>query len=448
MSAKTEGEDGSSGIGIARMGDGNGHGEAQDHIKSDAGKSELRTGMSATKMSRSMSLRKPTGITHSEDASRHRSHLRTRSTAQTVAPPSSHSTLQKANVERSTSAAQSEASAGTSNDEMTCPSISRKTSVRHVPGHSRVASAVNFEKVASVAERTRQPKSCAPDASARTDTSKLLTKPTFSIHQQHFSPKKSMAAKPTMSSILAPPTKPSESATALPVESIRLQAELLQLCILYDSSHRTFKEWNLDARRKLRQKFEEVASLHEIARKEEQEAQERLNLLALQQWGMGSSGTLAERVQLLSGILQELCSLIDRSGRYTRLITDFERWLNWVENVRTVSSSGTSASFEFIEGLGDAYKAEHAALTRKVAALTRDLEILPIPTTGSAMAATMSQSKAMLRGMIDELQAIHSLETELVSREKDRVEEGLMSIAFDIEQRFSAAEVGVESWRT
>lgn len=251
-----------------------------------------------------------------------------------------------------------------------------------------------------------------------------------------------------MSSILAPPSKPSESAAALPVESIRLQAELLQLCILYDSSHRTFTEWNLDAQRKLRQKFEEVASLHQIGRDEDQEAQERLNLLALQQWGAGSSGTLAERVQLLSGILQELCSLIDRSGRYTKLITDFERWLDWVVNIQTATLNGTLASFEFIEGLGDAYKAEHATLTRKVAALARDLETLPIPTMGSAVAATVRQGKAMLRGMIDELQAIRSLETEVVSREKDRVEEGLMIIAFDIKQHFSPAEVGVESWRT
>jgi hypothetical protein len=266
-----------------------------------------------------------------------------------------------------------------------------------------------------------------PKEPAKEESKKGL-RPAFSTLQQHFTPKK--ANKAPTSTFLHPP--PVSTANCLPPEVVSLQTELLQLQLLHENAEHVARDWDMSAKRGLRQKFEEVASLHHVALEQERAGQEQKNLQALLEWsGNRSSVGLVEHIQALSGPLHELPSLVEPGGRVWRLVDTFSRWLSWVEEIRAArqSETGDESDPRPISGLDDSWKAENATLTRKLASFARDLETLDQPTPGSSIFSIVNSCQLLLTGLLEELHTMQAIETDMVAKEKDWVESRLDRIA-------------------
>jgi hypothetical protein len=275
---------------------------------------------------------------------------------------------------------------------------------------------------------------------------KKATRPAFSTLQQHFTPRK-VGKAPTATFINPAPQTVSQ---LLSPETISLQSELLQLHLLHQPSAQAFRNWEISAKRKMHMKFEEVASLYQVMLENERAAQEQKNLQSLLEWSTGGvSAGLVEHIQILSEPLHELPSLVDSGGRLQRLVGEFQHWLSWVQDIRSARQGhgGAKAALGTIEGLGDSWKAENAALTRKLTVFARDLDRLASPTPGSSIACIVEACKAILHGILDELQTMQKIETEVVSREKEWIEHRLRGIVQDVGTLWVDANGQSAAWR-
>lgn len=209
--------------------------------------------------------------------------------------------------------------------------------------------------------------------------------------------------------------------------------DLLQLHLLHEKTAESSKQWEMSAKRKLHLKFDEVASMYQVMLEHERSGQEQKNIQALLEWtGDKASASLVEHVQVLSGPLHELPLSVQTGGRFQRLVSTFEQWISWVEEVQTARQNRTGAGFGSIEGLGDAWKVENAALVRKLSSFARDLDGLSQPSAGSSIAVIVGSCKALLDGLLEELRVMQTIETDVVAKEKEWVETRLQGIAADI----------------
>lgn len=272
-------------------------------------------------------------------------------------------------------------------------------------------------------------------------------RPAFSTLQQHFTPRK--AGKAPTSTFLHP-VAPEVGPDSIPSELASLQSELLQLHLLHVSSAETVGQWELSAKRSLHCKFDEVKGLYQVMREIERRGQEQQNVRALRDWNSGNSSFgLSEHIHILSGPLHELPSLVDPDGRFRRLVGEFQRWTTWVEEVWTARNGcivPRSGDLVSVEGLGDSWKEEVAALTRKLTSLARDLDKLTQPTPGSSVACIVGTCKELLCGILDELRVMQTIEAGIVAREREWVEAQLKAIARDIGGHLDTHEVDA-TWR-
>lgn len=284
-------------------------------------------------------------------------------------------------------------------------------------------------------------------AEAPKEESAKTMRPAFSTLQQHFTPRKT--AKAPTSTFLHP--APTTTTNALPPEIVNLQSELLQLHLLHTTSSEVSQQWHLSARRSLHAKFEEVASLHQAMLEVERAGREQKNLQALFAWSEGSSSnTLIEYIQILSGPLHELPSLLEPGGRFDRLVSDFDQWTTRMEDLW--SERGTKndrkGSLRSDEGLDESWKAEIATLARKVTSFARDLDQVRQPLPGSSIASILDTCKALLTGLSDELRLMQVIESSVAAKEKTWVEARLQSIARDVGSYSVESDDVVAAWRS
>ena len=315
--------------------------------------------------------------------------------------------------------------------------LKRSASTRTKPEVSETSESSRQDDVATTSRHRELPR----------DEAKKQARPAFSTLQQHFTPRK--AGKAPTSTFLHP-QPPDNKACILPSEMISLQSELLQLHILHASAAQTCREWEASARKHLRGKFDEVASLYQVMRENEQQGQEQKNLQALRDWNSGNATfALVEHIQILSGPLHELPSLVDTGGRFRRLVDDFECWMSNVEAVwmaRSHSGNERNRESGHVEGLGDLWRAENAALTRKLTSFSRDLDGLTQPASGSSIASILATCKILMDGLLDELQTMQTIEHGVVTREQDWVETHLHAIARGV-GGVVVMDEGSEAWR-
>ncbi|KAI8937519.1 hypothetical protein NX059_005237 [Plenodomus lindquistii] len=275
---------------------------------------------------------------------------------------------------------------------------------------------------------------------------KKTSRPAFSTLQQHFTPRKT--GKAPTATFLHP--VPLTGPQTLPPEISNLQTELLQLHLLHQSCDDVHKQWELSAKKIFRTRFEEVASLHQTMLEHERAGQEQKNLQSLIEWSSGSSSMgLAEHVQALSEPLHELPSLVEPGGRLQKLVSEFEHWNSWVQEVRRArqDASGSMAGLRTIEGLGDSWKAESAALVRKLTSFLRALDSLDVPAAGSSLLLIVDSCKALLGGILEELHVMQTLEADLVTKERFWVEDRLKLIARAIGTYSTAGDEEGAAWR-
>ncbi|KAI2477738.1 hypothetical protein Ptr902_10900 [Pyrenophora tritici-repentis] len=389
----------------------------------------------AVGLSRTQSLRKPATASQPAPISRLTGHARTKS-AITV------------------SAAQKEAPKSIPASDrpkslMMPPSRNSKTqsaSAETVPAAARTSGRIaGLSRTASTKVKSEATSGESSAAGSRPEEPKKTSRPAFSTLQQHFTPRK--VGKAPTSTFINPAPQP--AVHALPPEMVNIQSELLQLHLLHKSSAEVSRCWEQSAKRSLHHRFEEVASLYQIMLENERAGQEQKNLQSLLEWTAGGSSGLVEHIQILSEPLHELPSLVESGGRLQRLIADFEHWLLWVQDIRSARQNfaGDKKALGTIEGLRDSWKAENAALIRKLTGFSRDLERLATPSPGSSIACILEACTSIIRGTLDELQTMQKIEAEVVTKEKDWVENRLRVIARDVGMSPVDADRQAPAWR-
>ncbi|KAH8714812.1 hypothetical protein GQ44DRAFT_713410 [Phaeosphaeriaceae sp. PMI808] len=406
-----------------------------------------------TGLGRSRSLRKPGLSTQPAQSVSKTSHTRTQS-ANIVSAPQKEVNNAKLPAERPKSLLVAPSNTSKSNSQIANPTQTATRASTRLAGLSRTASIkTRSDSSGSTAVTRTAPRPDDPVATQprrrevlREETTRTA-RPAFTTLQQHFTPRK--ASKAPTSTFLHPAPIPEPN--FLPPEVFGLQSELLQLHLLHETSEEVSRQWQLSAKRSLHMKFDEVASLHQAMLDFERAGQEQKNLQALLEWSTGTSSMgLVKYIQILSGPVHELPSLLEPGGRSQRLVDDFERWMTQVKYIRSVRNSGATSNSDLasIEGLDDSWKLENAALIRKVTSFARDLDELRQPSAGSSIASIVDTCKTLLRGLLDELHIMLAIEADVVCQEKEWVEARLQAIARDVGSSSAGLDMEKAAWRT
>lgn len=245
-------------------------------------------------------------------------------------------------------------------------------------------------------------------------------RPEFTTLQQQFTPKKN-SKPPSASYFLRSPNKQPGMEVLLP-ETLSLQTELLQMHVLHRSSYIVQCQWERSAEQVFRQRFEKLLGHYAELMIKEHDAQERLNLLALTDWCQDfSTLQLAEKAQVLSQTIQDVQIMTDPGGKYTRIISVFEQWFAWSSRLlqsRKEREISAKQEVEFVEDLGDGWKAGLAVLERKLASVTREFRRLGPAREGSSLASILKVLREMITTMQDEITSMRIIETQILIQEQ------------------------------
>lgn len=257
-------------------------------------------------------------------------------------------------------------------------------------------------------------------------------RPAFSTLQQHYSPAKTTAPKPLTSTYLAPPSPSKLPANvAASAETSRLQAELLQLCLLHRDAAGVDSEWRASAERKLGERFAQLADAGRGVDERQRAEIERENVLALRRWAVG--GGLEERIQTLDVVINSVWALGETGGRYARIVRRFERWVDRmceIEDARRDDGAYLQESdVLFIGELDAAWKDECTGLVRRLDTLKRQLEELGEFSAKEeennerpSLHQMVDDSRTLVQGMLTELGVMEDIEREAMAKEGEWIE--------------------------
>ena len=256
----------------------------------------------------------------------------------------------------------------------------------------------------------------------------LPHKPTFSTLQQHYSPRKNAGPRPASTTLINPPapgpdgpSAPTSTSSAA-LETQFLQIHLMQLSLLHAAAHPSYSVWCKSARQALRAKFHDVAALAESVQRLERDARARGNVAALRSWGGGPDADLGAHVQALAGVVADLLMLCEDGGRAGLCADVFAEWVAAVDELWGMRRDGVVGADEFVDGLGDSWRAEVAALLRRVAGLLRVLDGLERPVPGSTVDDILRNLEDFVRGTLEELQTIQAIEKVVMDCERQRID--------------------------
>lgn len=192
-------------------------------------------------------------------------------------------------------------------------------------------------------------------------------------------------------------------------------------------------QWQRDAQAHLRKKYTSVAGDYKTILNEEKELQRKLNGQALHSWFINSGEhngqqRFAEHVQLLSQVADEVYGLSDSHGRYAMAILEFEEWLQTVEKIQEARANVGQEGENFIDPIRREWREETNALIMKLELASRQLQSLDILGHGDVEALSRSALIRMAKGlgnlvsqMVEELNVIRKIETDIVKSERTRV---------------------------
>ena len=260
-------------------------------------------------------------------------------------------------------------------------------------------------------------------------------RPAFSAMQQHFSPKKNIQPDPS--------TQPTTKDASPSADIVQLQMEMAQLHLLHRSVASVQAQWEKSAKGSFEYRFSALYERHIELKEIALQQQTLINQLSLVHWSQGRSGAqVAEKVRLLSQNVSDICNLLDSEGKYTHILEIFESWFAQALRVRAQRESNgqePSRDLTFIEGIGDGWKAEAMVLERELTYSARDLESFgEIPST-SSLCRILSMYRKLVTGLLEELDLIQWIETEIMSRETLWIESEIHNLASNISKN-----IGIE----
>lgn len=312
------------------------------------------------------------------------------------------------------------------------PSAPKISGVGETRGHVRHRSQI----LNSQAITGATPVSSAPSREKIAAATTVKPRPQFTTYQQHFSPKKE--APRTVAAGDRRNTGKSVAGSELPLETIALQTEFLQLYLLHSSSLQQSAEWKLAAERQLREKYNEVAASYKTILDEERHIQEQLNLEALYDWSVESTSladhnhgvSFQEEIQSFSRVTQEVADMTaDGAGRYALAVQVFEHWLDRVDYIhQSRENQDDDGDPQFIDSLGSVWRNEVDDLTIKAELCLRELSKMTIFVIdenefcdkhgNSALVRIARKHRDILMCMIDELKSMRAVELETVNMEQ------------------------------
>ena len=256
-------------------------------------------------------------------------------------------------------------------------------------------------------------------------------RPAFSAMQQHFSPKKSI--QPDASDLSSQTASKGE----IPSTGVfQLQMELAQLHLLHRSSLSVQSEWEKSAKELFEHQFNALYERHTELKEVAQQQQWLVNQLSLFEWAQGRSGAqIGESVLLLSHKISDVCSLLDPDGKYTHILEVFESWFAQALRVREQRESGTQRigrKLDFIEGIGDGWKAEAMVLEREMTYSARDLKSFGEVRRASDLCRVLSMYRKLMIGLLEELDLIQWIENEVMTQESSWIESTIRSLASNV----------------
>ena len=260
------------------------------------------------------------------------------------------------------------------------------------------------------------------------------SKPAFSTLQQHFTPRK--APKALTSSFLAPSSSGQSDAEKASAEIANLQADLARLHLLHRCSGDMERAWKESARSHLEVQFDEVLGyyyeVNELSRSQEILS----NYPALLEWSQNVLQVgFAERLQILSRILAEITNFLYSDNRYQRVLKIFDTWLNHATGVLESRKAAVEGSLDFVEQLGDDWKAEVAKVETKLASMSRELERLGKPRAGSTLGQVVGLLRNASRSMLEELETVRAIESALVASEAKWIHEKVSKVVSETHGR-------------
>ena len=270
-------------------------------------------------------------------------------------------------------------------------------------------------------------------------------RPAFSTLQQHFTPKKSSKASTT--SFFAPPPSNQELDDKSISAIARLQMELAQLHLLHRDSNATQAQWENSAERSLRSRFECLSRQHVELKEIACESQALINQSALLVWCQQLSDVeIAEKVQLLSRCILDIGSILDSESKLPRVLRLFEAWSDRASRIhesRRYSDHAASLSLDFVENIGDGWRAEVDSINKKLSSLSRELDSLGEVREESSVGRVLVMLKSIVSNILVELGLISSMEYEIMTQEISWVQDKIGSLADDVDRDIAASYKGV-----
>ena len=284
------------------------------------------------------------------------------------------------------------------------------------------------------------------------------SRPQFSTYQQHYSPKK--PARPPTPTQGEAPDMPGDLIIPISWPDVAaLQTELLQLTLFHSNSLQKHVEWKLETEAQLRNQYDAVAAQYRSTLEDEGRRQRHLNLQALDSWCQncrdhkGQHG-FSEQIQILSRVLHDVPDIVSSGldGTYDQTVESFELWLRQAVHTRHVRESLPEVDrTTFVEPLDQTWKDELQTLHMKLEMCARQLLSLDILGFGkveqlgqSALARVVQSLHQSIELMILEIQAMRTIEAELVRSEREMVSK-LTTQLMELPQQNSMASIGI--WR-
>ena len=319
------------------------------------------------------------------------------------------------------------------------PPVSAGLGARTGPlGHSRHHTSSQLVRGRTTSQLTKQTDPTPPSTAQR-------TKPQFTTFQQSFSPKKQtrQAPVPAPTASIGKVPDPSLIPSTWP-EIAALQTELLQLGLFHSSYLQRNVEWQATAETSLRKKYDSVARTYHSTLAAEKERQRLLNLHALNLWFENTRENhggpdFSEQIQTFSSIIQDVSDLSDNSGKYAQAVRVFEDWFEEADRVRRcrnqpVQKPGINESGVFVNPIDVSWKRQLYALITKLELCARQLQGLDILgygdpevgedrqlSEGSAVVRVVLGLGEMITLMVDELNAMRTIENDTIRAEREWV---------------------------
>lgn len=175
----------------------------------------------------------------------------------------------------------------------------------------------------------------------------------------------------------------------------------------------------------LHHQYDGVVEGYRVLRFKQSKAQERIDLQALREWEAGhESRSFSEKVGLLSRTLQDLGNIDSAGGKFAQVVTSFERWLVMSEGAKELGKRrnfSDAKGTEFLESLGEGWRADVVALEMRVGSRALDLKRLGQPLEGSSLAYLVEICTTSVMQMSEELRTMREIEWEVLGREAELI---------------------------